>query len=137
MLLERTPDSPLDCMEIKPVNPKGNQSWIFTGRTDTEAEAPNLWPPDVKSRLIWKDLDAGKDWGQEEKGVTEDEIDSFSDSMDMNWSKLWDIVKDRRAWWLQSMGLQTAGHDWVTEWQQIVHSAKSSLNLYQINNYYI
>ena len=118
MLLERTPDSPLDCKEIKPVNPKGNQSWIFIGRTDAEAEAPNLWPPDVKSRLIWKDLDAGKDWGQEEKGVTEDEIDSFSDSMDMNWSKLWDTVTDRWAWWLQSMGSQEVGHDLATEQQQ-------------------
>ena len=118
MLLERTPDSPLDCKEIKPVFPKGNQSWIFIGRTDAEAEAPNLWPPDVKSRLIWKDLDAGKDWGQEGKGVTEDEIDSFSDSMDMNWSKLWDTVKNRRAWWLQSMGSQGVGHDLATEQQQ-------------------
>ena len=65
--------SPLDCKEIQPVNPKGNQSWIFTGRTDAEAEAPIFWPPDAKSWLIGKDLDAGKDWRQEEKGMTEDE----------------------------------------------------------------
>ena len=64
----------LDCKELKPVNPKGNQPWIFTGRTDTEAEAPVLWPPDMKSRLTGKDPDAGKDWRQEEKGVTEDEM---------------------------------------------------------------
>ena len=64
----------LDCKEIKPVNPKGNQSWIFIGRTDAETETPVLWPPDVKNWLIWKDPDAGKDWGQEEKGTTEDEI---------------------------------------------------------------
>ena len=63
----------LDCKEIKPVNPKGNHPWIFTERTDAEAEAPILWPPDVKNRFIGKDLDAGKDWRQEEKGVTEDE----------------------------------------------------------------
>ena len=63
-----------DCMEIKPVNPKGNQPWIFIGRTDAEAETPILWPPDEKSRLIGKDPDAGKDWGQEEKGVAEDEM---------------------------------------------------------------
>ena len=71
--LEKTLESPLDCKEIKPVNPKGIQPWIFIGRTDAEAEAPILWPPDVKSRLIGKDPDAGKDWGQE-KRTTEDEI---------------------------------------------------------------
>ena len=64
--------SPLDCKEIQPAHPKGDQSWVFIGRTDFEAETPILWPPDVKSWLIWKDPDAGKDWGQEEKGTTED-----------------------------------------------------------------
>ena len=74
VVLEKTLESPLDSKEIKPVNPKGNQPWIFTGRTDAEAEAAILWPPDVKSWLIGKDSDAGEDWGQEEKGVTEDEM---------------------------------------------------------------
>ena len=74
MLLEKTPESPLDFKEIKPVNPKGNQSWIFIKRTDAEAEAPVLWPPDVKIWLIGKDPDAGKDWRQEEKGKTEDKM---------------------------------------------------------------
>ena len=74
VVLEKTLESPLDCKEIQPVNPKGNQSWIFIGRTDAEAEAPILWPPDVKSWLIWKDPDDEKDWRQEEKGTTEDEI---------------------------------------------------------------
>ena len=74
MVLEKTLESPLDSKEIKPVNNKGNQSWIFTGRTDVEAEAPILWPPDVKSQLIGKDPDAGKDWGQYEKKATEDEM---------------------------------------------------------------
>ena len=72
--LVKTLESPLDCKEIQPVHPKGNQSWIFIGRADTEAETPILWPPDVKSWLIWKDPDAGKDWGQEEKEKTEDEM---------------------------------------------------------------
>ena len=72
--LEKTLESPLDSKEIKPVNPKGNQPWIFIGRTDAEAEAPILWLPDAKSRLIGKDPDAGKDWGQAEKGTTEDEM---------------------------------------------------------------
>ena len=72
VVLEKNLESPLNCKEIKPVNPEGNQSWIFIGRTD--AEAPILWPPDMKSWLIGKDPDAGKDWGQEEKGMTEDEV---------------------------------------------------------------
>ena len=74
MVLEKTLESPLDSKEIKPVNPKGNQPWIFIGRTDAEAEAPVLWPPDVKSRLIGKDPDAGKDWRQKEKRAAEDEM---------------------------------------------------------------
>ena len=73
-MLDKTLESPLDCKEIKPVNPKGNHSWIFIGRTDAEAEAPILWPPDEKSRLIGKDPDAGKDWRQEEKWAAEDEM---------------------------------------------------------------
>ena len=72
--LEKTLESPLDCKEIQPVHPKGDESWVFIGRTDFEAETPILWPPDAKSWLIWKDPDAGKDWGQEEKEMTEDEM---------------------------------------------------------------
>ena len=74
MVLKKTLKSPLDSKEIKPVNPKGNQPWMFIGRADAEAEAPILWPPDVKSQLIAKDPDVGKDWGQKEKGATEDEM---------------------------------------------------------------
>ena len=74
VVLEKTLESPLDCKEIKPVHPKGDQFWVFIGRTDVEVEAPVLWPPDAKSWLIWKDPDAGKDWGQEGKGMTEDEM---------------------------------------------------------------
>ena len=74
VVLEKTPESPLDCKESQPVSPKGNQSWIFTGRADAEAEAPILWPPDVKNWLTGKDPDAGKDWRQEETGMTEDEM---------------------------------------------------------------
>ena len=73
-MLEETIESPLDYKEIKPVNPKGNQSWIFIGRTDAEAETLIFWPPDAKNWLIGKDPNAGKDWGQEEKGMTEDEM---------------------------------------------------------------
>ena len=74
VVLEKTLENPLDSKEIKSVNPKGNQPWIFIGRADAETEALILWPPDVKSQLIGKDPDAGKDWGQEEKGMTEDEM---------------------------------------------------------------
>ena len=74
MVLEKTLESPLDSKEIKPVNSKGNQPWIFAERTDAEAEAPKLWPPDAKSQLIGKNPHAGKDWGQEEKGMAKDEM---------------------------------------------------------------
>ena len=73
-MLEKALESPLDCKEIQPVQPKGDKSWVFIGRIDDDAETPILWPPDAKSWLIWKDPDAGKDWGQEEKGMTEDEM---------------------------------------------------------------
>ena len=74
MVLEKTLESPLDCKGIQPVHSEGDQSWVFTGRTDAKAETPILWPPPVKSGLIGKDSDAGRDWGQEEKGTTEDEM---------------------------------------------------------------
>ena len=74
VVLEKTLESPLDCKEVQPVHPKGNQPWIFIGRTDAETETPVLWPPHVKSWLIGKDSDAGRDWGQEEEGTTEDEM---------------------------------------------------------------
>ena len=96
LVLEKTLESPLDSKEIKPVNLKGNQPWIFNGRTDAEAEAPVLWPPNVKSWLIGKDLDAGKDWRK--KGVMR-WLDSITKSMDMNLSKLLETVEDPEAWY--------------------------------------
>ena len=116
VLLKKAPESPLDCKEIQPVNPKGNQSWIFIGRTDAEVEALILWLPDVKNWLFRKDPDAGKDWRWEEKGKTG--WDGWMASLTQG---IWVGASFRSWWWtgkpgvLQIMGSQRAGHDWATE----------------------
>ena len=102
------------CKEIKPVNPKGNQNWIFIGRTDAEAETPILWPPDARNWLIGKDPDAGKDWRREEKGTTEHEIAGFTDSMDMSLSKLWELVIHREVWRAAVHGV-TKSQTWLSD----------------------
>ena len=120
VVLEKTLESPLDCKEIQPVYPKGDQSWVFIRRTDVEAEIPILWPPDAKRWLIWKGPDAGKDWRQEEKGMRgcDRGWDGWMASL-IQWTWVW--ISSGRWWWtrnpgvLQSMGSQGVGHDWATE----------------------
>ena len=126
VVLENTLESPLDCKEIKPVNPKGNLSWIFIGRTDAEAETSILWPPDKKNWLIGKDPDAGKDWRQEEKGTTENEMVGWHHWLGGH--EFEQTLGDGEAQgslaccspWGHKLWV---GHDWPTElnWEGILH----------------
>ena len=117
VVLEKTLESPLDCKEIKQVNSKGNQSWIFIGRTDAEAETPILWPPDAKNWLTGKDSDAGKDWRQEEKGITEDEMVGWHHWLDGYEFKQAPGVGDGQGGLAccSPWGRKESRHDWATE----------------------
>ena len=129
VVLEKTLEHPLDCKEIKPVNPKGTQSWIFVESTDAEAESLILWPLDVKDWLIGKDSDAWKDWRQEEKVTTEDEIVEWHQWLDGHeFVQAWELVMDREAWHA-AIHEVTKSQTWLSDWTE--------LNLlFQINSLY-
>ena len=128
MVLEKTLESPLDCKEIQPVHPKGVQSWLFIGRTDVETETPIIWPLDAKNWLTWKDPDAGKDWGQVEKGMIKDKMAGWHhwlNGHEFGWAPGgW----TGRPGMLQSMGSQRATEwlNWNRNWRTIRRTIKSS-----------
>ena len=132
VVLEKTLESPLDCKEVQPVHSEGDQSWVFIGRTDAEAETPVLWPPHAKSWLIGKDLDAGRDWGQEEMSKGDDNGWDGWMASPTQWTRVW--VNSGCWWWigrpgvLWFMGSQKVGHNWATElnWTDVLFTAQIS-----------
>ena len=140
MVLEKTHESPLDCKEIKLINPEGNQPliWIFIGRTDAQVEDPVLWPPDEKNQLIRKDPDAGKDWDRRRRGWQRKErLYSITDSMDMSLNKLWEMVKDRKTWPVAVHGVEkshTELSDWTTRMMSLFQYA-FYWSMFQLNKF--
>ena len=142
VILEKTLESSLNCKEIQPVHPERDQSWVFIGRTDVEAETPILWTPDVKSWLIWKDSDAGKDWTQEETGTTEDEMVGWHHRLNghgFGW--LCKLVMDREAWHA-AVHVVTKSRRWLSDWSElnkityIIYNLNMEKNWFQPNFFF-
>ena len=129
VVLEKTLESPLDCKEIQPVHSKGDRSWVFFGRNDAKAETPVLWPPHAKSWLIGKDSDDGRDWRQEEKGTTEDEMAGWHHGLDGRW--VW--VNSGRWWWTGRPGC-AAIHGIAKSWRRPSDWTELNWNLTHLNN---
>ena len=122
VVLEKTLESPLDCKEIQLVHPKGNQSWIFNGETDAEAETPKLWLPDAKNCLIWKDPDAWKDWRHEQKEMTEVEMVGWHHWLrGHEFSKLRELVMDMEAW-RAAVHEVTKSWKWLSDWTELIYT---------------
>ena len=119
VVLEKTLESPLDCKKIQPVHSKGDQSWVFFGRNDAIAETPVLWPPYAKSWLIGKDSDAGRDWGQEEKGTTEDEMAGWHHQLNGRESEWTPGVGDGREAWCAAIHGVTKSQTWLSNWTEL------------------